>query len=40
MQDKEAELRNKYGQMEGTLNSLESQQNSLNNFVKQNSNNK
>ena len=40
MEDKEAELRYKYGQMEGTLNSLESQQNSLNNFVKQNSNNK
>ena len=39
MNEKEAELRYKYGQMEGTLNSLESQQNSLSNFSKQNSNN-
>lgn len=32
MDDKEAELRTKYGQMEGALNSLESQQNTIKNF--------
>jgi len=36
MEDKEADLRNKYSQMTGSLNSLESQQNTINNFTKQN----
>ena len=35
MDDKEAELRNKYAQMEGTLGSLESQQTTISNFSKQ-----
>lgn len=35
MDTKEAELRYKYGQMEGSLNSLESQQNAISNFTKQ-----
>lgn len=35
MDEKEADLRMKYGRMEGTLNSLESQQNSISNFTKQ-----
>ena len=39
MKDKEADLRYKYGQMEGSLNSLESQQSSLENFSKRNNNN-
>ncbi len=38
MEDKEAQLRQQYGTMEGTLNSLESQQNAITNFSKQNSN--
>ncbi len=37
---KEADLRYKYGQMEGALNSLESQQNAISNFGKQQSGNK
>ena len=37
---KEAELKRKYANMEGTLNSLESQQNSINNFANQNNKNK
>lgn len=37
---KEADLRNKYGQMEGTLNSLESQQDSITNFTRQQQNNR
>jgi flagellar hook-associated protein 2 len=40
MDDKEAELRSKYSQMEGALNSLESQQSTIQNFVNQNCNNK
>ena len=36
----EANLRNKYGQMEGSLNSLESQQNTISNFTKQQQNNR
>ncbi len=35
LDDKEAELRSKYGQMEGTLNSLEKQQEGISNFTKQ-----
>ena len=35
MAKKEAELRNKYSQMEGSLNSLEAQQNTSSNFTKQ-----
>lgn len=35
MNTKEAELRNKYSQMQGSLNSLESQQNAINNFTRQ-----
>lgn len=35
---KEAELKTKYGQMEGTLNNLQNQSNSISNFNKQNSN--
>ena len=37
---KEAELRNKYSQMEGSLNSLEAQQNTISNFTKQQQNQK
>ena len=37
--DKEADLRNKYGRMEGTLNSLEGQQSTISNFSKQQSRN-
>ncbi len=37
---KEAELKKKYTNMEGTLNSLESQQDSMQNFINQNSRNK
>ncbi len=33
MEEKEAELRAKYGQMEGTLNSLENQQSTIQNFA-------
>lgn len=40
MDDKEAELRRKYGAMEGTLGSLESQQTAITNFTKQQQNNK
>ena len=40
MDKKEADLRNKYGQMEGSLNSLESQQNSINNFTNQQNRNR
>lgn len=39
LDDKEAELRSKYGQMEGTLNSLEKQQEGISNFTKQNQKN-
>lgn len=39
LDDKEAELRSKYGQMEGTLNSLEKQQEGITNFTKQNQKN-
>lgn len=39
MDDKEAELRSKYGQMEGALNSLESQQNTIKNFSNRGNNN-
>lgn len=39
LDDKEAELRSKYGQMEGTLNSLERQQEGISNFTKQNQKN-
>lgn len=35
MDEKEADLRSKYSQMEGTLSSLESQQNAITNFTKQ-----
>ncbi len=38
LDEKEMELKNKYANMEGTLNSLESQRNSLNNFANQNQN--
>ncbi len=38
LDEKELELKNKYANMEGTLNSLESQKNSLNNFANQNQN--
>lgn len=37
--DKEADLKAKYGQMEGTLSSLQSQSNAISNFNKQNSGN-
>lgn len=37
LKDKEQELREKYSKMEGTLNSLESQSSTINNFNKQNS---
>ncbi len=37
--DKEADLKAKYGQMEGTLSSLQSQSNAISNFSKQNSGN-
>ncbi len=37
LKDKERELREKYSKMEGTLNSLESQSSTINNFNKQNS---
>lgn len=40
MNDKEAELRTKYGQMEGALNSLESQQNTIKNFSNSGNNNR
>ena len=40
MDDKEAELRRKYSSMEGTLNSLETQQNTINNFTKQQNGNR
>lgn len=40
MDDKEAELRTKYGQMEGALNSLESQQNTIKNFSNSGNNNR
>ncbi|MCQ2573606.1 MAG: flagellar filament capping protein FliD [Treponema sp.] len=36
----EANLRNKYGQMEGSLNSLENQQNTISNFTRQQQNNR
>ena len=39
LDDKEAELRAKYGQMEGTLNSLERQQEGITNFTRQNQRN-
>ena len=35
MDDKEADLKNKYGRMQGALNSLENQQNSIQNFARQ-----
>lgn len=37
LERKEADLRNKYGQMEGALRSLEQQSDSINNFNRQNS---
>lgn len=37
LKDKEQDLREKYSKMEGTLNSLESQSSTINNFNKQNS---
>lgn len=40
MQKKEAELRSKYGQMEGALNSLESQQDTIKNFSNRNNGNR
>lgn len=40
MDDKEAELRTKYGQMEGALNSLESQQHTIKNFSNSGNNNR
>lgn len=40
MDDKEAELRTKYGQMEGALNSLKSQQNTIKNFSNSGNNNR
>lgn len=40
MDDKEAELRTKYGQMEGALNSLESQQNTIKNLSNSGNNNR
>lgn len=40
MDNKEAELRTKYGQMEGALNSLESQQNTIKNFSNSGNNNR
>lgn len=40
MDDKEAELRTKYGQMEGALNSLESQKNTIKNFSNSGNNNR
>ncbi len=39
LDDKEAELRAKYGQMEGTLQSLERQQEGISNFTRQNQRN-
>ena len=39
MNDKEADLKYKYGQMEGALNSLESQQNTIKNFINRGNNN-
>ena len=39
LDNKEAELKAKYGQMEGTLNSLEKQQEGISNFTKQNQRN-
>lgn len=38
LDDKEAELKSKYSTMTGSLNSLESQQNTISNFTKQNQN--
>jgi len=38
LDDKKAALKSKYGQMEGTLNSLQNQSSSISNFTKQNSN--
>ena len=38
LEDKEADLKSKYGQMEGTLNKLQSQSDSISNFTKKNSN--
>ncbi len=40
MEQKEAELRAKYGQMEGTLNSLENQQTTISNFANRNNGNR
>ena len=40
LDEKEAQLRQKYGIMESTLNNLESQQGAIENFSKQNSNSK
>ncbi len=39
LDDKESDLKSKYGQMESSLNSLQSQQDAINNFSKQNSSN-
>ncbi|MDE5898213.1 MAG: flagellar filament capping protein FliD, partial [Treponemataceae bacterium] len=38
MEQQEAELRSKYGQMEGVLNNLESQQTTISNFSNRNNN--
>ena len=38
LDNKKADLKSKYGQMEGTLNSLQNQSSSISNFTKQNSN--
>ena len=40
LDDKEADLKNKYASMEGTLNSLESQQTTITNFTNANTNSK
>jgi flagellar hook-associated protein 2 len=40
LEQKEAELKNKYATMQGTLNSLESQQTSISNWANQGNNNR
>ena len=40
LNEKEANYRNQFSSMQGTLNSLESQQNSISNFTKQQQNNR
>lgn len=39
MNDKEADLKNKYGRMQGALNSLENQQTTIKNFSNRGNNN-